>query len=208
MNKEEKLAYIEDYLKKYFDEMLIEDIKMIKNAKPELFFTIPYNLLVSAGIDFLGGLKEGFGSSSPQRSRNFIEKWMGEVNPLYREENMSNLIYNCIRCGLSHQAMLKKGFESYSGPCYRGNHLHVRINPKGKKRIFIHALQFADDFIGAQKLFRKDYIKLNIDTTYTNLIKVLQEKVGGLSDLIKNLEDKGFLFEEEISPSPSPAPEE
>ena len=51
MDKTEKLDFIEKYLKDYFDEMLIEDIRKIE-AKG-LHFTFPYILLVSTGIDFL-----------------------------------------------------------------------------------------------------------------------------------------------------------
>lgn len=49
MKIQEKRIYVEDYLKKYFDEWIIKDINMMK--KKNLRFTLPYILLVSAGID-------------------------------------------------------------------------------------------------------------------------------------------------------------
>ena len=48
MNTQQKLDFIEDYLRKYFDGFLLKDIEMVRNVNLE--FTIPYILLVSTGI--------------------------------------------------------------------------------------------------------------------------------------------------------------
>jgi len=207
MNLQEKLTYIEDYLSTYFDEMLVKDIIMIKDK--DLHFTLPYILLASAGVDFLGGLAKGFREKSGRRSCYFIKEWMGRVNELYGYEGMSEIIYNLIRCGSSHQGIYKKGVESSSEIYPRDKHLHLRSRPGGEDRIFIHALQFADDFIEAQKLYRKEYINQNIDTVHENLLAMLQEeKMKGFVGLVSYLRSKGLTFKDECVPSPSAAPED
>ncbi|MEA2020766.1 MAG: hypothetical protein U9M98_03600 [Patescibacteria group bacterium] len=215
MCKQEKLIYIENYLKTYFDEMILEDLKKMRGS--DLCFTIPYILLVSAGIDFLGGLEKGFykinkrgekiGNSS-ERSRSFIKNWMGRVNTLYGEQWVAKVIYGAVRCGAVHQAIFKKGVEAYSGVDFQDKHLYVRINPTSKERVFIHALQFADDFIKAQKIFREEYIKKDIDDVHRRLAELLKGEMANLPDLIESLKKKGFVFSDEVVPSPSSAPEE
>lgn len=208
--EENKLIYIKDYLKTYFDEMLIKDIDLIKSK--DLRFTLPYILLVSAGIDFLGGLREGFKSNnSASRSCNFIKAWMGRVNTLYKVKGMSEIIYKSARCGSSHQAIYKKGVESSSEIYPRDKHFKLRIRPENKDRIFIHALQFTDDFKKAYKLYRKEYIEQNINIVYENLIGLQnKERVKEFNGLKKYLIDSDLTFkdENEYKPSPSAAPDE
>lgn len=197
MDQENKLAYVENYLKKYFDEMFINDIKMIKNK--DLQFTFPYILLVSSGIDFLGGLEKGFkGENVGNRFRGFIENWMVKINKLYGDKRISEIIYNPARCGSSHQAIYKKEIESSSWLYPKDKHLHHMVDLEGKDRIFLHALQFVEDFLEAQDLFRKQYISKNIHNVYKNLFDMLQEpEISGFSDLIKYLKSKGKTFEAE-----------
>jgi len=122
---------------------------------------------------------------------------------------MSKIIYKSIRCGSSHQAIYKKGVESSSEIYPRDKHLHLRIRLRGEDRIFIHALQFADDFIEAQKLYRKEYINQNIDTVYENLLAMLQEeKIEEFAGLVSYLGSKGLTFEGEYLLSPSAGPDD
>jgi len=203
MNEQEKFEYLEKYLKKHFEEWLVKDIQMMKGAK--LHFTFPYILSVSAGIDFLGMLAKGFGSKSGDRSRYFIEEWMGRINPLYKNEKMSNLIYKSARCGSSHQAIYKRGIESSSWAYPESKHLYHIKCLDGKDRIFIHAWQFVDDFVKAQQLFRDEYIKLNTEEVFDNLQKMLREGViDGFQELIEELkkDGKSFNAEEELKNNP------
>lgn len=194
MNTTEKLSYVEKYLITYFDEMLIEDIRKIVNK--QLHFTFPYILLVSTGIDFLGGLTEGFLNNSRERSCNFIEAWMGKINILYADKKISEVIYKSVRCGSSHQAMYKKGVESSSRLYPPNKHLNHMVSFKGRDRIFIHALQFANDFIDAQKLYRVQFIKANPDSVYDNLIDMIRkDPIEGFDELIEDLKQKGLTFD-------------
>lgn len=204
MSKSEKLRRVEQYLTKYFDKWLIEDIKKILNQK--LDFTFPYILLVSAGIDFLGGLIEGFQDNpgnSKFRSCIFIRDWMGKVNPLYAEIPMAELIYQSARCGASHRAMYKKGVESSSSLYPRNWHLYV--NSSDQDRIFIHALQFTEDFIKAQELFRNEFIKNNSELVHDNLNKMLQTDLPeNFEDLIVSLKFKHYEFNSDALTSRPP----
>jgi len=203
MDTQEKFEYIEKYLKKHFEEWLVKDIQIMKDAK--LHFTFPYILSVSAGIDFLGMLAKGFKSKSGDRSRYFIKEWMGRINPLYKNDKTSNLIYKSARCGASHQAIYKKGIESSSWAYPRNKHLyHIKCLDE-KDRIFIHAWQFVDDFVKAQKLFRDEHVKSNSERVFDNLREMLKEGVvDGFPELIEELKKNGKSFdaEEELKNNP------
>lgn len=194
MNQQEKLIFIENYLKTYFDDMLLKDIKIIRDNNLE--FTLPYILLVSAGIDFLGSLAKGFNSASSDRSRYFIKEWMGKINDLYNDERMNEIIYKSARCGSSHQAIYKKEIESSSWLYPRDKHLYHMVDKNGKDRVFIHALQFVDDFFCAQNLFRQLYIKFNYNSVHENLVDMIQEKkMSEFSILIEDLKSRGLTFD-------------
>jgi hypothetical protein len=189
-----KLQYLKDYLEKYFDEMLIKDIQLIKNG--DLHFTYPYVLLVSAGIDFLGGLEEGFkNDNSKQRFKNFIENWMSKVNELYEAPGMSNILYVACRCGASHEGMYKAGVEASSWSYRRDKHLKHMIDFQGKNKIFIHALQLVDDFIKAYELY-KTHLQSNPDNAYENLRQLItSHPIQEVSDAIAHLKGQGLTFD-------------
>lgn len=162
--------------------MLIKDIVLLKARSDELKFSYPYILLVCSCIDQFGGIEKDFTKpngegNSKERFTWFITEWMGKVNPLYKEKSLAYLIYDSCRCGIVHQATLKKGFETSSYMYPRNKHLHYI---KDNERIFIHSLQFADDLIEAQKLYRK-YINDNatnvayIESLYNHLLNMIGE---------------------------------
>lgn len=190
----DKLQFLKNYVKKYFDEMLIKDIHLIKDRN--LHFTYPYVLLVSAGIDFLGGLEEGFKKdNSTERSKNFIEKWMGEVNELYKAPGMSTILYVVCRCGASHEGIYKAGVEASSWSYRRDKHLKHVIDFKGKDKIFIHALQLVDDFIKAQELYR-NHLESTPDNAYENLCKLITSPpISEVSSAIDYLKAEGLTFD-------------
>lgn len=202
---------VREYLEKYFDGMLLKDIEILKEKT--LPFTIPYIALVCMGIDFLGGLKDGFTSNgksnSGPRSRAFIKEWMVKVNEIYAYEGMPGLIYDSIRNGIMHQAIFKEAVESSNTEDARNNNLFVRKDPRGKEKVFIHALQFADDFIAAQTIFKKEYlIEENFVGMHSNLQSLKNNKSAEYTGLIKILKEKDCVFYDEFSTSPSAPPDE
>ena len=203
MSTQQKLDYIENYLQKYFDGFVLKDIELIRRANLE--FTIPYVLLVSTGIDFLGSLAKGFKNTSYEGSCYFIEEWMSRKNALYKDKRMSKIIYISGRCGASHQSIYKKEVESTSQLYPQDKHLYHMVDVNGKDRILIHALQFVDDFIDAQRLFRQEYIASNADNVYQNLEDMLEEPtIDGFQGLINELKGKGLTFKAEDTIQHSP----
>lgn len=202
---QDNLQNLNNYFKKYIDGMIIKDIELLKARNDELKFSYPYILLVCSCIDLFGGIEKGFTrpdgrGNSEERFTWFINEWMGVVNPLYKETSLAYLIYDSWRCGVVHQATIKKGFETSSYMYPRDKHLHYI---EDSERIFIHSLQFADDLIEAQKLFRK-YINENatnssyIDTLYGHLLDMIGEnnprKNQNINQFIQLLQSNNFLF--------------
>lgn len=162
--------------------MLIKDIELLIAKNNEFKFSYPYILLTSSCIDLFGGIEKGFvdlsgRSNSERRFKWFIVEWMAQINQLYKEESLAYLIYDSWRCGVSHQATLKRGFETSSYLYPEDRHLHYI---EDNKRIFVHSIQFANDLIAAQKQYRK-YINDNaanipyIDSLYCHLINMIGE---------------------------------
>ncbi|MBI2405632.1 hypothetical protein HYV21_01110 [Candidatus Microgenomates bacterium] len=179
---QDNLQKLNNYFEKYIDGMIIKDIQLLEARNGELKFSYPYILLVCSCIDLFGGIEKGFTKpngrrNSEKRFKWFITEWMGLVNPLYKESSLAYLIYDSWRCGIVHQATLKKGFETSSYMYPRDKHLHYI---EDNERIFVHSLQFADDLIEAQKLYRK-HINENatdtvyIDSLYNHLLNMIGE---------------------------------
>jgi hypothetical protein len=181
--KSKKLDFVNKHLDEYFYKWLIADINKLLEKRLE--FTLPYILLVSTGIDFLGGLTDGFHNNSNSRSNRFIKIWMGKVNPLYKADGMSELLYNNVRCGASHQAIYKEGVAcSYSLPVP----MHLQKITTGYKDIvIIQVLQYAEDFIKAQDLYIKEYIRKKIDIVYENLSEMLNLTLNDIGNIGKTI---------------------
>lgn len=232
----DNLQKLNKYFENYIDKMLILDIELLKKRNDELKFSYPYLLLACSGIDLFGGIEKDFTKpngkgNSKERFMWFITEWMGKINVLYKEESLAYLIYDSWRCGVSHQATLKKGFETSSFMYNTDKHLHYI---QDKDRVYIHSLQFADDFIEAQKLYRhhiNDSATSNsyIELLYGHLLNMInedqEEKNQSFEGFTKILQDKGLVFntthpssqyppitylpnKDEIEPMPSMAPEE
>ena len=201
----DSLRKLNKYFEDYIDSMIIKDIELVKERNDEFKFSYPYILLVCSGIDLFGGIEKGFFRSdgrdnSKKRFIWFITEWMGKVNDLYKEQSLAYLIYESWRCGVVHQATIKKGFETSSYLYPRNKHLYYM---EDKDKIFVHSLQFADDFIEAQKMYR-EYINDNVadasyvDLLYNHLLGMMEEykdkKEQNLSELTEILKKGDLIF--------------
>jgi len=197
---------------KYIDMMLIKDIELLKERNHDLKFSYPYILLTSSCIDLFGGIEKGFTdsdgrSNSKERFTWFINVWMAQVNQLYKEESLAYLIYDSWRCGVSHQATLKQGFETSSYMYPRDKHLHYL---EDNKRVFVHSIQFADDMIAAQKLYRR-HINDNvtnttyIDSLYQHLIDMIGDdnptRITYFNQFVELLQKNHLVFNSSINAS-------
>lgn len=195
-----------DELKDYVDVVITKyicgDIQKLKQNTIDISF--PYLSLCFAGIDFLGGLVMGFVEknkkgkivpkhNSRERSAWFISEWMSEVNPKYNatiadeSKNLGSYLYSFARTGLFHMACVQQSVvvRADDDPEQRKRHLHY-TEEKGEKKVIIHALQFAEDFIEAKELFFNDL--------YTSDSKTNQA-IKNLDKGIKQIEDKENSFD-------------
>lgn len=205
MSPQEKLEKLNNYFDKYIDRMIIKDIELLEERNDELKFSYPYILLVCSGIDLFGGIENDFAkpngqSNSFERFKWFINEWMGKRNDLYKEESLAYLIYDSWRCGVMHQATLKRGFETSSYMYTKDKHLHYI---EDKDRIFIHSLRFAEDFIEAQKMYRQ-HINDNasnatyIESLYSHFLNMINEdgerKKQNFEQFLEILKNNNFVF--------------
>lgn len=193
-NYKEKLF---EYLKKYFEDWLIKDLKEIQKYD-DLKFTLPYILMICAGIDFLGGLLCGFNKkNSSRRFANFVKIFMGDINPLYKEDYMAKFLYDNVRNGASHYAMYKKyvSCSSMKNVYPPEKHLNVNIRPNNDNRIIVQAFQFMDDFINAYENFKTNYLNKHYKDAYDKLKSMSMFKNDRNSEkLINNLTQKGYTY--------------
>ena len=204
MEIEEKNKYIKNYLKNYFYKWLIKDIKIIlkKMEVEKLEFTLPIILLVCAGIDFSGGLICRFLKDNVRsRSKKFIEEWMGRINYKYRDEVISEVIYDCVRCGSVHRAMYKQGVE-ISSDILINNHLCLGLSGN----LVINTIQFANEFIKAFRLFRKEYIQNNIENVNQNLHEMVCDSNNKTNRLRKSCYTPENIYISGVSTAPLPEP--
>jgi hypothetical protein len=201
----DNLQKLNTFFDKYIDQMLIKDIELLSARNSEFRFSYPYILLTSSCIDLFGGIENGFTSpdgrsNSKERFIWFVREWMGQINRLYKEESLADLIYDSWRCGVSHQATLKKGFETSSYMYPKERHLHYI---EDNERIFVHSIQFAEDMIAAQKLYRK-YINDNvtnshyIDSLYQHLMNMIGDnnptRIANFNQFVQLLQSNHFVF--------------
>lgn len=164
MSLKEDIEYLNNYFVKFIDTYIIKDIKKLIKINDKHKTSYPYLALSFSGIDFFG-----------QRFRWFIKKWMKETNPLYEKDNLAKLIYNSCRNGIFHNGVLKNTFNISSYLYPTSKHLHLITN---SNLIFLHSIQFAYDFINAQKNYRENLNKSN-DESY------LKRLCNNLSIMIK-----------------------
>ncbi len=64
-----------------------------------------YFAVVCNGIDLIGGICYGFNKKVGDRSKRFMKEHMNI------EEKIADLLYNCVRCGTTHEGMPKIGIR-------------------------------------------------------------------------------------------------
>ncbi|MBI4811639.1 MAG: hypothetical protein HY800_09425 [Ignavibacteriales bacterium] len=166
-----------EQLKSYIDKVLgyiRGDIDHLKKQKVTVSF--PYLFLTFAGIDFLGGLQHGFsGQNSRFRSSWFIATWMSKVNSQYaanyqdEAKSLGSYLYAFARSGLFHMACVQRSVNVDADEMNRN--FHLCYSSQNGTTVFFHAIQFAEDFIGACDLFLADLFsdQAKVHTAMNNL---------------------------------------
>ena len=198
---------IEEFLSRFIDSHIGADIRKLIQINKMHETSYPYLALAFSGVDFFGALEKGFEKGNVgKRFCWFIKEWMGEVNPLYKKDCVGKLIYYSCRNGILHNAILKNSFNVSSYLYPKCKHLHLLPD---SRLIFFHSIQFAEDFLAAQKIYRKQ-ISTSKDKEYikglcSNLNKMLQEnRKENRTDtqkLIRELESMNRIVDEEIQPA-------
>lgn len=149
---------INHFIKDYIDDLLIKDIKTLMDLEKHVNnfnrFSYPFLLLSFSGIDLFGILYKGYSQYNVQhRFCHFINDYMGQIYESYKFKGMSKLIYECCRCGIVHNAILKGFFEVSSFRYPENKHLYL-MNDEKSSLIFLHSRKFSSDFIKAKKNFK------------------------------------------------------
>lgn len=143
MEIEEQIKSIINYLK-----IDLEDCENLNVACFPIFMT------VSSGIDFIGGLvhENGFLNNSKIRFINFIIEYMGEINPIYSNENFAKYLYLFLRCNIIHEACINGDLYTENNDKFKNEHLK-HYSDANSFKIYIHPLEFKNDFLKALDLF-------------------------------------------------------
>lgn len=137
-------------------KILREDLNEMSSKLTNAAF--PILALVCSGIDFSGGLIEGFGSSSRTRFVNFLVKYMYP-----RKSKLAHFIYTFIRNKIAHSAFIYGKFETKKDETQRHWHLKHKIVYDSEgihetlNTIYIDPDKFKDDFLLALDKFEEEF---------------------------------------------------
>jgi len=119
----------------------------------------PFLLTTCSGIANLGEILFPDVTRDEPRFTNYIKKYLGQVEAIYKRNNVDKFIYKHIRCGQVHEGIVKSGVL-IGKKLDRTYHLVSLLidGCKGnvKKIIYFNPKLFADDFIKSLKFCEKD----------------------------------------------------
>lgn len=188
MKRIKTIEAINTFLAQFIDSYIICDIRKLININEKHQTSYPYLALAFSGIDFFGTLEKGVKEKVRVRFTWFISEWMGMITPLYRKKYLSNLIYNSGRNGIFHNAVLKNSFNVSSYLYPKSAHLHF-LNKSNL--VFLHSIQFAEDFLKAQERYRKHILQSN-DNAY------IQRLGNNLSEMIQMNSSENASFTRQL----------
>lgn len=119
----------------------------------------PYLLTTCSGIANLGEIFFPDATKDETRFTNYVEKYLSQVEPIYKRNNVDKFIYKHIRCGQVHEGIVKPGVL-IGKKLDRVYHLVTLLidDCKGNvvKIIYFNPKLFADDFIKSLKFCEDD----------------------------------------------------
>ena len=178
-----RLEKVAEFYKRFFEEAILHDLKIMVKINEGLNFVIASTILSATNL--LGNLYQG------HRSNKSIEVFIREFFPA-EYSNHTTVLGNFFRNSLVHTAYTPRG----SGVSRNRSeiHLKVKLTPEGYVYM-IDSDQFYEDFIKALE-------------TYFEKVKLDESTLENFESFLDDIER---LFPEEIKPylvelpSPSPA---
>ncbi|MCX5643473.1 MAG: hypothetical protein NTZ17_02135 [Phycisphaerae bacterium] len=132
-------------VRRFFQKVVVEyncgDIRTLLDHKMDI--AGPLLACVVNGIDMVGAMKCGFGTSSRERSEAFIREYL-DLAP-----NQAKVLYSLVRCGIAHEGVPKPGITFFvceesvdPGMClYRGRDGRIWLNVSELARLYLAAVE-------------------------------------------------------------------
>lgn len=161
----------------------------------------PYLLTTCSGIDILGTLSDPNAPSgkalkhySGRAFKYYVKKFLGTVNPIYKSPELADFIYEFIRNGQVHEAVVKPRVVIYKNEKYHLKILSIArslSDPTNRKEVvYFNPKMFADEFLNSlkhfQELFKDD---TKIKKMATRLSELRNLALTSLKDLWPDLEE-------------------
>ena len=94
--------------------------------------------------------------NSGSRFKEFFKNYMRKADSKYNKTNIPEYFYSFLRNKITHEAGIAGGFSTENSERYRDLHLKEhRIG--GDKIVYIHPIEYRNDFLKALKFFEEDY---------------------------------------------------
>lgn len=180
-------------LKKYFKS----DIQALIHADDhkENVGCGPYLLVTCSAVDFLGNLhhdKSEIKNQSSEGFKHYILKFLSKINPVYGLPDVPELIYNIIRCGQVHEAIVKPGV--YIGKRNKKDehlkYLSISLEKSkmiAPKWIYFDVRIFAEDFLNSLPYFEESF---NSKTELERMAKKLQTHLEKIKKRLQKINPK------------------
>lgn len=126
----------------------------------------PILMSICADIDFLGGLAYSFKKNDKERSKDFINEYMGNENSsIYKSDDFACYLIDHLRNKLVHEAFIYGHFETSKSKEYEKYHLSLIKYREDIELLFIHPNKFKEDFYVGMYNFEK---KIKTSNTFKN----------------------------------------
>lgn len=163
----------------------------------------PYLLTTCSGIANLGELFFPDATKDETRFTNYVKKYLGQVDSVYRKNNVDRFIYKHIRCGQVHEAIVKsrvligKKFDHLItlliDDCEGGFIKIIYFNPKSFADDFIKSLVFSEEDLRNEDIINK--FTISLEQRYNSHEEALNKYWPELSEMKIDYNNFSSLYE-------------
>lgn len=165
----EELSEKKNFLERYYKDIrhyLEGDINALKECDNTGNDTGcgPYLLTTCSGIDFLGSLSlpdagGGLKRKSGRGFKHYVTTFLRQVNPLYKDTEVADFIYQFARNGQVHEAIVKPRIMIGKNETYHLKILSIVKNtdkPEDRQELmYINTRKLADEFLQSLDYFER-----------------------------------------------------